>query len=990
MALKSEYSRLTEAVADELFGASQAGLPVYCLADTDTRSAILARAKITDEGDEAFLRIVRSTLYLDELKFTPFQWHIERTRRQAGQFPDAPVALPLLVVLASAAEAMQADSDHAAHNYYDRLHALLRTPEPIRSRVESDYRRSAGELWGALNRWLETWEGERGIPTAYAVGGHAYVGLPMSQAVVRQHDREGLRDFFALEGFAPGQRVAPSDMAEALEPYAAKTPSPLSAHLVGLWSNATARDRIVDAACLELEAWDGSGVSQAVPGRRSGSTSLLAFLRTFPRKRIEFNLAIPYRSDSPNVVRFLSEAGETEISTVAGPGGSTRLSTVQLVDAESLISGRITGEFGEAGHQPVSRDPRRVTPLRWDALQGAYVEVECVALGDEVLVLARKEARPRVEAHLHAHARPGWSEIVALPGLPENWIAYERVQIVAVPTGTAHFDLLPLTPRARTSLTIQGGFRLPGLLRKWSSLAPPEIFAVAADAERVTLRAYDGTGVDESKLMAETSSVGAVAVLPLAGEELSDGEYLAALYVNDSTRPASTALIRLRSASTPQFSVADDDIRLVYAPESSATWALSAGPAGWPSHVNGARTLGLSAAADVPSTSITEFAPRAARPKPPRPARLSVGVPVGEDSCLITGKHRTQLPPAPLPGERASRTIVGECTTCGTIRRGAGTASAARRRETATKTMQVVLDLPSVTDTSEQDLRTAVDALNHVGHGAFSVLERVAAQIEGSGLLADSLSRRLEVLGHIDIARDDRLRATDWAVNSAALVPVGHHAYVLIGAHSDTLVRKLRRALAPDATVTESLDAGIPRIEVSGSLSTHKLADLEVAVLGASPSAEIASALPPLSSIAEFLTRIAVPKYRSADSWDTASASWISTDSLAAVGAYRLRDFGSTYVVRSEKDLEDGTLGLGNAQLVKHIANLWAEDPLVRYHSKTRSVVVPLGADLPALYGRALSLCSGRAPVEYEKSRLLQYPAIPRDVADTVFSRMTQ
>ena len=38
--------------------------------------------------------------------------------------------------------------------------------------------RDHGEaLWDALNSWLEAWEGERGIPTAYVVGTMQYVGL---------------------------------------------------------------------------------------------------------------------------------------------------------------------------------------------------------------------------------------------------------------------------------------------------------------------------------------------------------------------------------------------------------------------------------------------------------------------------------------------------------------------------------------------------------------------------------------------------------------------------------------------------------------------------------------------------------------------------------------------------------------------------------------------------------------------------------------------
>ncbi|WP_062519295.1 hypothetical protein [Demequina silvatica] len=988
--MESAYRRLTDAIAEEMFSSASAGLPVYCLADEEVRKRILKTAGIASDGGDAISGVVRSTLNLADSGTPMLDWHVAGARRHAAQPLETPPALPLLLVLAQAAERMHADRDHASHNYYARLHELLDIPTGDHARATRAYQKHANELWGSLNAWLEAWEGERGIPTAYAIGGHDYVGLPMSQAVVRQHDREGLREFFALEGFAPGQRVAPSDMEAAMEPYATKTPSPFSAHLASLWHNPAARDRIVDAACLELDAWDGSGAALAEAGRHAGHTHLLAFVRTFPRKKVEFNLAIPYRSDSPSIVRFHAADGTTEVPTVAGPGGSTRLSTVQLIEASSLIADRIEGTFGIDNDRQVRREPRRVVPLRWDDLQGSFVEVECAALGDEVLLIARHDTRSRLEAHLREHARPGWSELADLPGLPDSWIAYERVQVVSVPTATTHFDLLPLAPRARTSLTVSGGFRLPGLLRKWSSLEPPEIVAVAANAKSVDLRVYDGTRVDPGLQLVSTSTDGEVAVLPLAGEELADGEYLVGMFVDGATRPASTALIRLRSASTPQFSVAEDDIRLVYSPESSPRWPLSAGPADWPAHVSGARTLGLPEVLDSPREAMPEFTPRAARPKPQSPPRLSVGVPVAEDSCLVTGKHRTQLPPAPLPGERRTRTIVGECSTCGTVRRSAGTAWAARRRDTHAAKPRAPLEIPRVVDAPTHDLRTATDALNHVGHGTLSTLETIAAQVEGSGLLSDVLVRRLEAVGHIDIARDDRLKPTHWAVNSATLVPVDGGKHVLTGAHSAALVAQLRRSLEPDATVTVTTDGGIPRIEVCGSLVAKELAEMGIVVLHSSPAASMANALPTLSSVAESLTRIAVPKYRSAEYWDCASASWIAAGSLAMAGAYRLRDFGSIYVVRSMRDLENGTLALANAQLVKHVANLWANDPLVGYHSRTQSVVTPLGADLPGLYGRALTLCSGRAPIEIEKSRLLQYPGVSREVADIVFSRISQ
>lgn len=987
--MSSEYKRVSEAIADVMFGSGQAGRPVYALADAEMVSKVVEAAEIEDRTLAGLSTVVRSSLQLDESGVGPFHWQAEAARRHQRQPLETPLVLPLLVLFSIAAEKMQADGNLAAHNYYSRLHRMLHVPTTEYQRVENDYRRVADLLWGSLNSWLEAWEGERGIPTAYAVGGHAFIGLPMSQAVVRQHDRAGLHELFAIEGMTPGLRISPDDMSLAMDPYATATPSlPLSSHLARLWRVPAARERIVDAACLELEAWDGSGIEAVASGRPVVTTRLLAFLRTFPRKSIEFNLMLPYRSEGPDIARFQLADDESIVPTIAGPGGSTRLSGVEGVSATSLIGEQLAGEFGDDASRPFGRRPRRVTPLRWDDLQGAFVEVERISLGEDSIVLARPDARQRVESHLAAHARPGWQELADLPGAPEGWLVYQHVQIVSAPTGQVHFDLLPLAARARTSLTLRGGFVLPGLLRKWSALEPPEAVALAAGASSVDIRVFRGTRIDPAMLVAECAQRGELTVLPLADRDLHDGEYVVAMFVDDANKPSSTALLRLRSASSPQFRVEDVDIRLVYSPASSQRWPLSAGPADWPSHVNGARTVGLESLVAEDATPMPEFVPRERSAFIAAPAKVRVGLPMASDSCLITGMHRFLLPPV-LPGQAPTRSIEGECTTCGLVRRFAGTPWAAKKADVDTKAV-VLPKIPPVIESDEPDFEVAFDALNHVGTGSFGVFERIAAQVEGSGLFADSFLRRLEVVGHVDVARDDYLQVTEWAVNTSTLVPTGERRWVLIGSRSGTLLDQLTELVGSAAKVTTSVDAELARVEIIGELPIAVLAEAGVTVLGASPAKVIADTLPPLSEVSRSLKRVIVPTYRSAEFWDTASASWHQTASLARVGAYRLKDFGSTYAIRTVDDIARGTVGLGNAQIVKHIANLWDNDPLVGYNSRSGSVVTPLGADLPALYGRALALCSGRAPREIVSHRMLQYPSVPREVADVIYDRVSR
>lgn len=987
--MDSDYERVRDAIDDIMFGSAQAGRPVYALADAETLAAVLAAAEVDGGDATALAEVVRPTLQLDRAGIAPFRQHAEAARRHARQPLETPFSLPLLVLLTLAAERMQADGEVAAHNYYSRLHRLLRVPSVSFQRVENDYRRSADLLWGSLNSWLESWEGERGIPTANAVGGHAYIGLPMSQAVVRQHDRGGLHELFALEGMTPGLHISPADMSAAIDPYATATPSPLSSHLSSLWRVLAARERIIDAACLELEAWDGSGIETIVSRRQVATTRLLAFLRTFPRPSIEFNLMLPYRSEAPGIARFKLPSGETNVRTTTGPGGSTRLSDVEEISGASLVGEELEGAFGADDSRPFGRLPKRVAVLRWDDLQGAFVEVERISLGEDSVVLARKDARRRIESHLAAHARPGWHELNTLPGAPEGWLAYQHVQVISAPSGPVHFDLLPLVPRARTSLTMRGGFVLPGLLRKWSALEPPEVVALAAGAEAVDVKVYRGTRIAQDQVVVQASQEGELLVLPLAGHGLADGEYVVAMFVDQSNRAASTATLRLRSAGTPQYRVEDVDIRLVYSPDTRPRWPLNAGPRDGPRFVNGAYTAGLPAPSERPVVPMREFAPRPPGATTVAATPVHVGVPASNDSCLVTGMHRFLLPPV-LPGHVTTRTIEGECATCGLVKRFAGAAWAAKKKLTASDTAVPRVEIPPVAEAPGPDFEVAFDALCHVGTGSLGNFERIAAQVEGSRLFADSLLRRLEVVGHVDVARDEYLRVSEWAVNASTLVPIAEARWVLIGTRSDKLLDRLTKSLGTQGKIVARADGALARVEVVGALPDSGLEELGIQVLDDSPAAVVAAALPRLGEVAASLKRIVVPKYRSVDFWHTASASWQPTEHLVRVGAYRLKDFGSMYVIRSAEDVERATVGIGNAQIVKHIANLWANDPLVGYNSRSSSVVTPLGADLPGLYGRAISLCSGRAPRELVDHRMLQYPSVSREVADIVFDRVSQ
>jgi hypothetical protein len=994
---------LSDAIADVVFSDGEAGKPVYALVTAEQTRKIASRFAVASPEAEPWLTFALRSLITATPRGDPFVKFRLRAREHLRDPLNTPIWLPALVAFAMAAEAMRATDAAASHNYYSRLFELLEVPSTLHSRWQDSYRDCAEELWGGLNRWLESWEGTRGIPTAYAIGTHRYVGLAMSQALIRERDREKLPKFFAVEGLPPGYRVGAADMETMLDSWMTRQPPFFSSAMRTLWGNLMASDGISMAACLELESWDGSGVDDAenIGGSIGQQARLLAQVRTFPSSSLTIDLLLPGLQDADSNITVETAEGFVVLEMVAAPASSQRLADPTGVDPASLISDHLNIR-SESVQKTFYRLPRRVVPLRLDELQNAYVESERVQLGEQTLLLVAEPIAFKVKQILDAVARPGFIRLAAgSAGLPERWTAFLNVQFLdRFPDSiTTHNDFQALIPRAASALTLSGGFVLPGLIRKWSSLAPPEIHVTASGATHLMLQLHRGSIMGE--VVFEENFDGSVAVIPLGHLGLTDGEYLVTLNVDEQNKPSASSLLRLRSSDSPPFDSATKTPALAYRPMSGVLWPLIA------DEVDGVEPQVSGPVIRIEPTenliSISTMSPARQRSRATQdgttPSPIRVGRGLGAGSCLTTGLHRFVLPTAGA-GEPPSRSIEGECETCGQVKRFPTTPWGARRKTkkpVVTKTFNFS-GIPALEQVNSQDLTVAFDAFSHLGGGTPAHLEKIAGQVDGSALFSDVLLRRLEVLGHVDVKRDPRtLMMIGWEMTPSTLMSTKQDHWWLVGRQPKSLVSAIEILIEDlDGTLTKNdRDQGLPRVEITCPRETI---DLVLSALGddfpslsalENSSMKLARMLPNLGSLSSGLFRIAAPLADGLEKWETTGATWLPAQSLEARGAYRLRTYISRYFVRDEVDLAEGSIALANAYLVKHLANLWVGDPLVGFHAASRSVVVPLGADLPGLYGRALVLATGRLPLEHKTSRMLQYQNVSPELAGEMYRRLT-
>lgn len=184
------YDRWNTAIADVLFAPSEEVRPVYLDLEDDVLEELAATMGTEPNvAVDEFCDAVASTLRRSEGPAQVFAQHDRRLRAwvRRGR-KGAPPVLGVLATYSLAAEQMAGGDGMSAHNYFGRLQQVLRWQEGDPA-LDVAYRRASERYWGELNRWLVKEEGERGLPTAFALA-HRYVGLSVSQALVRSNDRE--------------------------------------------------------------------------------------------------------------------------------------------------------------------------------------------------------------------------------------------------------------------------------------------------------------------------------------------------------------------------------------------------------------------------------------------------------------------------------------------------------------------------------------------------------------------------------------------------------------------------------------------------------------------------------------------------------------------------------------------------------------------------------------------------------------------------------
>jgi Arc/MetJ family transcription regulator len=1010
-----EYLRWNYAVAELWFSTEQAHQPTYIDVDEDLLNAAGSALGLHDDPVVALAQAVAPTVrpaggapFAEHSKrLQAWRRHLRQVRASRSLDLEPPPVTALLGAFTVAAYQMGPEGGVAPNAYFPRLFDYLGVPAERHNATIAAFRRHSEDFWRGLNEYLVHFEGQRGLPTAFSLG-FRYVGIPQSQALVRAADRMRLPGFFRAFGLPPGAEVAPGDLERLLDAWIGRHPSPVSANLVRLWRGKSARPRIADVVAVELSLWDGSYRASTVAAEeQAGDLALTALVRRrLGGEALELSFAARFSHPiDAGLLEIASAGSKPRVAVIASAGGTVRPAPGSHLDATSLLAAQVEVRDPETS-QSVRRLPRRVVPMHKDDLLGAYVETERLLLAEDAVLFVKDDAS-LVKAtsdlldthgrHDRGYAQTEREGFDRLAGVPDGWVLFVGVQMLASPQTVAHVELNVLTPVTTARVAFTGGLKLPGRVRKWSTLCPPVLNAVATEPEaRVRVELAPAEGEDASTVHTWEAEDG---VLIVALEELGlkDGDYEITFSVNN--KPVSRSSLRLRSSSTPDLASWESSSRLVYdlseptsAPAPGAVMSATALTDTVASLVDGAATLGSVESPPPPARALPSTPHWLRHTRTTRAATPPVvlGQP-DPKSCLVTGAHHWMLPT--WSGKRSSGLIEGRCKSCNLVKRFPPRPKPKGSIVVAAAPPKVHIEHLPPRDT-EVPIGACLDALIHVGGGPTSSFERVATQADGSSLFTDDLLRSLEVVGQIDVRRDERCQPVQWEVPPAHLAGMADGRFVLRGVWTSTSVAAFAEAASEAGGAIRPLadSERVPSWVLSDLEETQVLklgTEWDIAVVPLAAETMLA-ALPSLGTLETTLSTVPIPTFTKAEKFHVDQAGWVSTPGIAGPGAYRLtQSFRSVTLWVDHDGARDRTGRLGSVQLVKHLAAKASEQPLLAFLPGTSTLVVPLGADLPGLYGRVAAICSGLPPLPSPRSRALAYPSVPRSVAEGLAALLT-
>lgn len=961
---------LNKAINEVFLGGRFESRPLFLVLDNQGREQLASILGIdTHEIEDHCCSLVGAALPKTGNPYTGFEHELWKWALSGRKSP--PPFTALLYVLSHAAEQMVSDGEFSAGNYYDRLSALVNiSPQKL-----SQHGHSTEPFWRAFNGWLANNDFAFGRPTARAINGYRYVGIAMSQAIVREADRQRFHLMFEKYGFTNTDDLSPSELEQYISTWI-HTSQP-TRQLKEAWKKTELRPRICETAVSELEEWQIERAS-----RVDGSTGIsrLSLALSIRHDFLGRAAALYFGRQQPlEPLRLeLKGGGDLELSNTTFAGFATLEPRSSIPVSHCLLHGMAL-EGNEGSRFKWSGRPA-IPMSRSD--QGYWSEVSRVSLGIEHLVLVRDDSaiRRAIESALEDAAAPGYTLASpgTLKGLPPGWVLYEKVVIRRALTELRGFESVLSPVGEAASLRLEGGMKLGrGIYHRKCA---PKAW-LDGDQAGVAISVWEGSSPEGNVLCSQASQDGSLSLdlsecVPESGNVFVEG-------MAGKSTVASASLL-FRSADRPRPLDRQERSIARYTGILSSSLQNSADV---PS-IRGLR---------VPSMTAVEFDPAildsfAVLQKPPQ-VQLEQGAPRdGETTpsrarevvqsirglppeqvlalpCAVRGLHRLRYAPV-LPGTPRYAPVDVECPDCGItyLHRPsrAGAAQGTRQRPRSAVPFSPVSSVDSDQRSIDHDLW--LDGACFLGAGSAAVFETFAASVDVDTWRSGPVLRDLAWLGHLDIETGPTHRARNWSISPPVLSMTGPSSAVLAGFRCEALINTLRQEVeARRGELIAKRRADRPTVVRVEGLAEGDLAELAAGIRDPhGRSLQVVSGVPEAilaflegrGGIAEIFRPVSLGHGVPVQRYDVTGNRWRNVEHVEGAGAYRVAEAGTSYVYLAPS----GRAFSAPHELVKLAAARVAGVKLHAYDPSTSKFSCWVGCEPTGLLGRALVACGGYLP----------------------------
>ncbi|MCT2021687.1 hypothetical protein [Kocuria marina] len=1016
-----EYLRWNDAVARAFFGPRRAGELVHL--DLDEKMLEQIGSEFGLDGPATLRALADSVtplLATDGSRRSVFDafnklteaWY-RTSRRQLEDLtrigPPPIVALLALFALAGRHMSVLAarTGKKSVSTFYLPLAVLLQAGQDNVKALETSVRKDSETYWDALRYWLEAFDGQLGLPSAYAVN-HRPVGLALSQTLFGPSELRQLHQMFEDLELTTAQGMSAAELGIYIDFWLDIADTDVSKSMRSIWTNPLTRDPALQVALAQLDAWESAPDDDAAAaargtrhlGSRSPGLSLTDGTDYVGNPIYELGFVVPKR---------LVPGREVDLATTAGPRtmflsyiGDAFLGISAYnarMTSDTLLSGQLQITTGEL---TLTRNPRPVVVFAKDAYSDTFISVDHVPAAWPCRIMVRNQPEwvDQIRAILDDSASPDYRMVgPGENGVCEGWVLFDDVQVLRAgdPALTVNDNFSALVPRLVPAITLSGGLRIPGDVDRFSALRPPQLTVTSDSDDPLSVecewRSPHSFKLTSTKLTAPRVPPFQVSLggTELAREDghLKPNDYTLVLRSGRTVKQRLEFRVRDSSYYITQRSLGYDGEMVHVAEE--PLWPVTALTRDEipDEYVQGSFDNMDPHEATVDEVPVPEVAGWESAEGQMFPERSNELPEAPDVSCMVTGKHKVILPP--MDPKAKAPWVFGRCKFCGLTKRYPGrlTKLSAVGQTGSVEALQFIGPDEGEYPGSWAPFK---DILTFLGGGKRSSLSVVARQLEDSERFEEWFVGHLQALGFLEVIRDENWTVRRWQVCSPALTQLVDGSILLTGGWKTDQEDAVTQAvgaqggevvvLSPEdhaTTMLQDVD-----LDALGKLLPEGLCDV---VYDAGPV--MLDTLPPLSSVVAGLPLKEMQYNGVAERFVPADATWEATDDRNQAGLYRINHHHKTrYAYRTAEDVVSGHARPVSSGLGKHLAARDTGTALVSYDPELRLLSVPIGAALPGLYARATVLCSGLLPTLVDEDFSLNYGDVSEGFASALVAKL--